>query len=188
MADMLPRHASSAQRLARLDATRDSATGCYAAFWKRVAAACIDGILAAIASVLCGGPVLVLMMLVVIAEGEEPDPVALTAVFEGAAQLLALFVGWMYFALLESSPLQATLGKLALRIEVTDLAGDRIGFEKATWRYFGKFVSALPLLGGFVMAAFTARRQGLHDRMAGCLVVNRHPPPPSNGRDERHRP
>ena len=121
------------------------------------------------------------MMLVVIAEGEEPDPVALTAVFEGAAQLLALFFSWMYFALMESSRLQATLGKLAVGIKVTDLAGNRIGFEKATWRYFGKFISALPLLGGFVMAAFTARRQALHDRMAGCLVVNRHHLPPSSG-------
>ena len=157
------------------------ATATYASFWKRFAAAFIDAIVSAIASVLFGVPVLVLMMLVVIAEGEEPDPVALTAVFEGAAQLLALFVGWMYFALLESSRLQATPGKLALGIRVTDLAGNRVGFEKATWRYFGKFVSALPLLGGFVMAAFTARRQALHDRMAGCLVVNRHQPPPSNG-------
>lgn len=149
------------------------ATAIYAGFWKRFAAAFIDGIVTAIGSVLIGGPVLVLMMLVVVAEGEDPDSVALTAVFEGAAQLLALLVSWMYYALMESSPLQATLGKLALRIRVTDLAGDRVGFERATWRYCGKFVSALLLLGGFVMAAFSARKQALHDRMAGCLVVNR---------------
>ena len=149
------------------------ATAIYAGFWKRFAAAFIDGIVTAIGSVLIGGPVLVLMMLVVVAEGEDPDSVALTAAFEGAAQLLALLVSWMYYALMESSPLQATLGKLALRIRVTDLAGDRVGFERATWRYCGKFVSALLLLGGFVMAAFSARKQALHDRMAGCLVVNR---------------
>ena len=147
------------------------ATATYAGFWRRFAAAFIDGVVTAVGSVLFGVPILVLMMLVVIAEGEEPDPVALTAVFEGAAQLLALFFSWMYFALMESSPLQATLGKLALRMRVTDLAGDRVGFERATWRYFGKFVSALLLLGGFLMAAFSARRQALHDRMAGCLVV-----------------
>lgn len=157
------------------------ATAIYAGFWRRFAAAFIDAIVTAIGSVLFGVPVLVLMMLVVIAEGEEPDPVALTAVFEGAAQILALFFSWMYFALMESSRLQATLGKLAVGIRVTDLAGNRIGFEKATWRYFGKFISALPLLGGFVMAAFTARRQALHDRMAGCLVLNRHQPPPASG-------
>ena len=157
------------------------ATAIYAGFWRRFAAAFIDAIVTAIGSVLFGVPVLVLMMLVVIAEGEEPDPVALTAVFEGAAQLLALFFSWMYFALLESSRLQATPGKLAVGIRVTDLAGNRIGFEKATWRYFGKFISALPLLGGFFMAAFTARRQALHDRMAGCLVVTRRQPPPSSG-------
>ncbi len=149
------------------------ATAICAGFWKRFAAAFIDAVVTAVGSVVFGGPVLALMMLVVIAEGEEPDPVALTAVFEGAAQLLALFFCWMYFALMESSPLQATLGKLALRLRVTDLAGDRIGFERATWRFFGKFISALPLLGGFIMAAFTVRKQALHDRMARCLVVNR---------------
>ena len=149
------------------------ATAICAGFWRRFAAAFIDAVVTAVGSVVFGGPVLALMMLVVIAEGEEPDPVALTAVFEGAAQLLALFFSWMYFALMESSPLQATLGKLALRLRVTDLAGDRIGFERATWRFFGKFISALPLLGGFIMAAFTVRKQALHDRMARCLVVNR---------------
>ena len=149
------------------------ATAICAGFWRRFAAAFIDAVVTAVGSVVFGGPVLALMMLVVIAEGEEPDPVALTAVFEGAAQLLALFFSWMYFALMESSPLQATPGKLALRLRVTDLAGDRIGFERATWRFFGKFISALPLLGGFIMAAFTVRKQALHDRMARCLVVNR---------------
>ena len=149
------------------------ATAICAGFWRRFAAGFIDAVVTAVGSVVFGGPVLALMMLVVIAEGEEPDPVALTAVFEGAAQLLALFFCWMYFALMESSPLQATLGKLALRLRVTDLAGDRIGFERATWRFFGKFISALPLLGGFIMAAFTVRKQALHDRMARCLVVNR---------------
>ncbi len=74
---------------------------------------------------------------------------------------------------MESSPTQATLGKMALGIKVTDLAGKRVGFGKATGRYFGKIISALILLIGFIMVAFTEKKQGLHDKMAGCLVVNK---------------
>lgn len=144
-----------------------------AGFWKRFAAAFIDGIVSGIAIFVIAGPILTLMMLSVVSDVEEPDPRALSAVFEGAANLLALAVGWVYFAAMESSPLQGTLGKLALQIRVTDLGGGRIGFGKATGRWFGKFLSALLLFAGFVMAAFTERKQGLHDKLAGCLVVNR---------------
>ena len=144
-----------------------------AGLWKRFAAAFIDGIATGTAVLVIAAPILTLMMLSVVSDVEEPDPRALSAVFEGAANLLALAIGWIYFAAMESSPLQGTLGKLALRIRVTDLGGDRIGFGKATGRYFGKFLSALLLFAGFIMAAFTERKQGLHDKLAGCLVVNR---------------
>lgn len=144
-----------------------------AGFWKRFAAAFIDGIVSGIAVLVIAAPILTLMMLSVVSDVEEPDPRALSAVFEGATNLLALAIGWIYFAAMESSPLQGTLGKLALRIRVTDLGGDRIGFGKATGRYFGKFLSGLLLFAGFIMAAFTERKQGLHDKLAGCLVVNR---------------
>jgi uncharacterized RDD family membrane protein YckC len=56
---------------------------------------------------------------------------------------------------------------------VTDQYGARIAFGKATGRYFGKIVSALILFVGYVMAAFTPRRQALHDLMAGTLVARR---------------
>ena len=152
-----------------------------AGFWKRFAAAFIDGIVSGAAIFVIAAPILALMMLSVVSDVEDPDPRALSAVFEGAANLLALAVGWVYFAAMESSPLQGTLGKLALQIRVTDLGGGRIGFGQATGRYFGKFLSALLLFAGFVMAAFTERKQGLHDKLAGCLVVNRQPLPARRG-------
>lgn len=74
---------------------------------------------------------------------------------------------------MENSATQGTLGKLALGIKVTDLNGRRIGFGRATGRHFGKFISTLTLLIGYIMVAFTQKKQGLHDMMAGCLVVNR---------------
>jgi hypothetical protein len=56
---------------------------------------------------------------------------------------------------------------------VTDLDGNRIGFGRATGRYFAKILSALILLIGFIMAAFTQKKQGLHDIIAGTLVVKK---------------
>lgn len=87
--------------------------------------------------------------------------------------LLGIIVGWLYHAWLESSTVQATPGKLALGIMVTDLEGGRISFGRASVRFFGMFVSAFIFLIGFLMVAFTRRKQALHDIIAGCLVVNR---------------
>src|SRR5579864_4132901 len=66
--------------------------------------------------------------------------------------LVRIVVQWLYFALLESSEYQATLGKMALGIKVTDLEGNRISFGRATGRYFAKFISAIILFIGFIMA------------------------------------
>ena len=74
---------------------------------------------------------------------------------------------------MESSSKQATLGKLALGIVVTDLNGNRISFGRATGRYFGKIVSGMIFAIGYIMAGITERKQALHDIMASCLVVLR---------------
>jgi uncharacterized RDD family membrane protein YckC len=84
---------------------------------------------------------------------------------------LSTVAQWLYFALLESSSKQATVGKMALGIRVTDLDGRRITFGRATGRHFGKILSGLILGIGFLMAAFTERKQALHDMLAGTLVV-----------------
>lgn len=80
-------------------------------------------------------------------------------------------IGWLYWAGLEASPLQGTLGKRAFGLMVTDLAGGRISFGRASGRYFGKIFSVMLFYIGFFMAAFTAKKQALHDLMAGTLVV-----------------
>jgi uncharacterized RDD family membrane protein YckC len=92
------------------------------------------------------------------------------------AILAVMIVGWLYYALMESSVNQATLGKMALGIKVTDLDGNRISFGRATGRYFGKIVSGMILYIGFIMAGFTEKKQALHDIMASCLVVNKQHP------------
>lgn len=88
------------------------------------------------------------------------------------AELAVGFVlRWLYLALSESSAAQATIGKRAMRLRVTDLEGRRISFARATGRAFAKIVSAIILGIGFLMIAFTGRRQGLHDMMAETVVL-----------------
>lgn len=135
----------------------------YAGFWKRFAAAFIDGIVLMIAGLVIGG-----------ALGYAYGAMAGTA--EGSefiGNIVGILLGWLYSALLESSSRQATLGKMALGIKVTDLGGNPISFDKASGRYFGKIISTLIVFIGYIMVAFTERKQGLHDIMAGCLVVNK---------------
>jgi uncharacterized RDD family membrane protein YckC len=84
---------------------------------------------------------------------------------------LAFIVQWLYEALLTSSSWQATVGKRVVGLKVTDEAGNRISFERATGRFFAKILSGLIFEIGFLMIAFTPRKQGLHDMIAGTLVM-----------------
>jgi uncharacterized RDD family membrane protein YckC len=132
-------------------------TSDYAGFWRRVAALLLDGLVVGIVTV----PL-------TLALGSD-DPGSST--YSPAASSISTAITWLYYALMESSTKQATVGKMALGILVTDLEGRRIGFGKATGRYFAKILSALILGIGFLMVAFTQRKQGLHDILAGTLVV-----------------
>jgi len=77
---------------------------------------------------------------------------------------------WLYFAFMESSKWQGTVGKRALSLKVVDLDGKRISFGRATGRYFGKFLSGI-LYIGYLMIFWTKKKQGLHDMMANTLVI-----------------
>ena len=136
----------------------------YAGFWKRFAAAFIDGIILTAISFPIGFVLGFAMALTV-----TDDPGVLGAV----GRVLGIVIGWCYYAIMESSATQATLGKMALGIKVTDIDGNRIGFGRATGRHFAKIISAIILLIGYIMAAFTPKKQALHDMMADCLVVTK---------------
>jgi uncharacterized RDD family membrane protein YckC len=88
---------------------------------------------------------------------------------------LGFFGGWLYEALLTSSSLQGTVGKIVVGLRVTDLQGQRISFGRATGRHFAKYLSALLLGIGYLMVAFTEKKQGLHDMIAGTLVQKGRP-------------
>jgi len=134
-------------------------TSSYAGFWKRFAAFIIDWFI----NLAIG---FVIWFLVVFIYGS-----GIIGVVFGV--ILGYLAYWIYYAAMESSPKQATVGKMALGIIVTDLSGYRIPFGQASGRFFGKIISGLILGIGYFMVAFTSKKQGLHDIMAGCLVVNK---------------
>ncbi len=149
----------------------------YAGFWKRFLAYLIDKLLLGVVVGMLAIPVIAVGVASSANPPDNPDDTSvLAALLVGMVLLLAvvsLVINWLYFALMEASAKQATVGKLALGIKVTDLSGGRISFARATGRYFGKLLSGLVLWVGFIMAGFTQQKQALHDILAQCLVINR---------------
>ena len=90
-----------------------------------------------------------------------------------AINLLVDMIFWLYSASLESSVWQATVGKKVLGLYVTGLDGKRISFLRASGRFVGKSLEHLTLFVGFIMAGLTAKKQALHDMLAGCLVLRK---------------
>ena len=145
----------------------------YANFGWRFLAVILDAIVTGIAGVLLGA-----MLGLMAGLGGAMTGVQDAAAF-GAMNLLGFLsgtaAGWLYEALMVSSSYQATLGKMAVGIVVTDMQGRRISFLRATGRYFGKFVSSMIMMIGYLIQPFTEKRQALHDMMAGCLVLRKVP-------------
>ena len=132
----------------------------YGGFWRRFVSFWIDAILLWIASA-----ILTVSMGGDLFERDFGSPQTMLANF------ISLVVGWLYSALLESGPRQATLGQMVIGIQVTDLGHRRISFARATGRHFAQLLCAVTLGVGYLMIAFTEKKQGLHDMVAGCLVV-----------------
>ena len=145
----------------------------YAGFWRRVAALLIDGLVLT--------PVSLLIVFVLLRSNygvfftylnslQDAEQIAyFVTVFLSRvlfSNILYFVVAWFYFAIMESSKKQATLGKLALGIIVTDLGGERISMGRATGRYFAKMINGFILDIGYLMAAFTGKKAGpaRHDR------------------------
>ena len=123
-----------------------------AGFWIRLVAYIIDGLLLGAIT--------------------KPLAMFLTSIGVGENQgnVMSIAISWMYFAVFESSEWQGTPGKKAFGLIVTDEEGRRLGVGQATKRYFAKILSVLLLGIGILMIAFTARKQGLHDKIVKTLV------------------
>lgn len=126
----------------------------YGGFWIRLLAYAVDGVILWIAII----------------------GLIIACVFLGTAgamiaAVVPLLLPLLYFAFMQASARQATFGKALLGLKVGNAGGDRISFLRSFAREISKIVSAIPLMIGFLMAAFTGRKQALHDLMASTLVV-----------------
>lgn len=152
----------------------------YGGFWIRFVAYVIDAIILSIAASIIILPVLGALGFGAYGtmsgggEMSEDQVGALIGMITGAGlfmQLAYIVIYWLYFALMESSAKQATIGKMALGLKVINKDGSRMNFGQATLRYFGKLVSTAILLIGYIIAGFTEKKQALHDMIAGTYVV-----------------
>jgi len=116
-----------------------------AGFWIRFVAMLLDGILV-------GGVSFALAMV-------------------GAPSILGLVIGLGYWIYFPSSDMMATPGKSVLGLKITDNDGNQITGGTAAVRYLGYIISAIVLYIGFIMVGFSDKKRGLHDMIAGTLVV-----------------
>jgi len=153
----------------------------YAGFWLRLVASLIDGVIMGLAAGVLLVPVFILTGMRTHLDGlaarhGRPDPAILIGFFGMILVFAAvsMLIQWLYHAYLESGETQATWGKQALGLYVTDLMGNPVTFGRASGRFFAKIVTGMIPLGiGYIMAGFTERKQALHDMIASCLVVRR---------------
>ncbi len=144
----------------------------YAGFWLRLLALSMDSLIVQAVTCLMGlGLGLVYGMVLFSTGGHEMTKNRLEPILDSVSFGVALVLGWLYFAYQESSEWQATLGKRVFGLKVTDAEGGRISFGKASGRYFGRLLSSLTCSIGYIMAAFTEKKQALHDIIAGTLVI-----------------
>ena len=128
----------------------------YAGFWIRVAATLLD--------------LFILNFVMALFLGEATfDYTEFHAKYRGPG----LIAGWLYFALMESSHRQATLGKIIVGIYVCNEQRGKISFQQATIRHFSKYLSVIIFFVGFFMILGDVRRQALHDRIARTFVLKK---------------
>ncbi len=154
----------------------------YAGFWLRLVAIIIDGIIIGVAQSFIFVPILAALGLgfassVETMDMSDPDQaagmMASVMALMGGYWILSLTIQILYSTLMESSKLQATVGKLALGLKVTDLQGNKLDFVKALVRNLCKLISNFTLLIGYIMAGFTEKKQALHDMIASTLVLKK---------------
>jgi uncharacterized RDD family membrane protein YckC len=145
----------------------------YAGFWRRWAALFLDQIILSV-------PLGMIFFFLALGMGltgalgsSTQPPVAAILGMEFGFYLIWWTAALFYFAAQESSEAQATFGKRALGIKVTDTEGRRLSFKHAMGRWFAAALSYMSIYIGFLMAGFTQRKQGLHDVIASTLVVDK---------------
>lgn len=143
----------------------------YVGFWLRVAAYFIDNIVVGIAAQIVTGAITLGMGGIRPMEYGDEKSIAMLFAIGGASAGAGLFIKWLYYAFMESSSCQATLGKMAIGAKVVDAQGNRISFGRATGRFLAKGLSVIIFYFGYFMIGWDDLKQGLHDKIAGTYVV-----------------
>ena len=134
----------------------------YAGFWIRVVAVLIDAILLSVITM----PLLWAIYGIGHFEGEREGMIA------GPADFLISWVAPAVASVFFWRRKQATPGKMVVSAKVVDArTGQTLSINQSVGRYFGYFLSGVPLGLGFLWIAFDARKQGWHDKIAGTVVV-----------------
>jgi uncharacterized RDD family membrane protein YckC len=153
----------------------------YAGFWLRFVALVIDGIIVGVAQSFIIVPILGVFGFNLannlqdgdMSEAEAIGMVASIMATMGTTILISGILAMLYYVLMETSKYQATVGKIALGLKVTDLNGEKLDVTKSLIRNLSKIISGLILYIGYIMAGFTDKKQALHDMIASTLVVKR---------------
>jgi uncharacterized RDD family membrane protein YckC len=127
----------------------------YAGFWIRFLASCVD-------SLILGAVYLSLYFFFLFSAGQLAE--FLAAAFYAVVSLF-------YEGYFVSRGWYATPGKRALKLQVLDTHLQPVSFGVAMGRSFLKYVSLFTFGIGFIMAAFTTRKQALHDIMIRTVVI-----------------
>lgn len=145
----------------------------YAGFWKRVAAYFIDSLIVG----MVGGVIAMVIGMVLgigmAGLGSGDTMGAGFIAIQLLTNLISIGLSAAYYAGFHASSGKATLGKMAVGIKVVRSNGERITIARGIGRYFAAMLSGLILCIGYLMAAFTERKQGLHDMICDTLVVDR---------------
>ena len=146
-----------------------------AGFWKRVAAYFIDYVIMTMFTYIVLIPLSILGAIVGGVSGSSDSAAGSIGMFVtlGVGYLIIFAGNLMYPAWMHSSKYQATLGKMAVGIKVVRSNGERLTLGRAVGRFFAYILSSITLCIGFVMAAFTERKQALHDIICDTLVVDK---------------
>lgn len=141
----------------------------YAGFWVRFVASIIDGVVLFFIDSLVS--LLFFQKLVFFMSPDNFGDDYLISPDFLLFNFFSLAIGLIYYAGMQSSSKQATIGKMAFDIKVVRTDGSRISFLRGVGRYFSKWVSAVILMIGYIMAAFDSRKQALHDKIADTMNV-----------------
>jgi uncharacterized RDD family membrane protein YckC len=143
-------------------AAQDYAT--YAGFWVRFVAVFVDNIIISFITFPIN------FLLGIGSAFSSTNKMSMSASAMLFSMMVAIAIPWLYFALQEGGSKHATIGKRIFGLYVATSLGDEVTFVRASIRYWVSLVSGIMLAIGYIMGAFTPKKQTLHDLVADTVV------------------